>query len=456
MADDGAKGIQQIIDNLAIKDPAGAALSANIQEKLKQLGVGPITRNAIAGAMGALVSVVLVIVGLLIGVVVSIGAPLVTIFLRVLTKTRTETVKEQVEISAAVLSEFLATEIDPAHLKMGKSKDETIAAAQAIGKAMLDRLTTEFVPQGKVTPESGEAAAQTFVGYGVNFAVQNTMISTLADAISFHLLEDFRELGVEVAQNMGLGRLVRQALRPLIRNSIEQPYDRALKARYRQDQIADDSYVKAWFRGAIDETELRSQLAQKGYSERDIDLMIFELAERLPDKDLLAMLRYGLISEDTVIQKMVARGIIEPQARDTLTAQKLTRQDDQWSAYLGVIINQATHRRLPLDEFNKLLDRFPYLDEEKQIIREQVGQELEIPTSFLTWSEVVTAFENGIIDLDYVDNWLVREGYGPDDTDNKEFLLLVKFNAFADKQALQAAKASGATKGLTVKNLNPQ
>lgn len=452
----GGGDVQSILDNLANADPVGESLQKNVRDRLAKFGVGPLARNIIAGTMGAAVSGVLVVIGLLIGIVAAIGAPLVTMFLRILTKTRTDTVQEQVQISASVLSEFLATEINPEHLKTGKTGDETINAARAIGDALINRLTKEFVPQGAISNTSGEEAAKTFAGYAVNFAVQNTMISTLADALSFHLLEDFRELGVEVAQNLGLGRLVRQAIQPLVRNAISQPYDRQLRARYRQDQIADDQYVKGWFAEKLQEADMREMLAQKGYSDRDIDLLLQFAAERLPENDLLAFVRYGVLTQDQATQKLVDSGMIRPLAGDVMKAQLLRRMDDQWSAFVGVIIRQVTDRRIDVDTFNKLLDKVPFTDDEKQVIRDQIGEELEIPTQFLTWSEVTTAFENGIVDMDYVDAWLEREGYGDDDQLNKEFLLLLKFDAFTTKQQLADAKKNGTLKGATATTIKPQ
>ena len=438
--------IKSILDNLANADPIGEAEALRARNFLQRLGVGPLTRNIVAGTYGAMLSGFVVVIGFIIGIAVTIGRPIVTVFLRILTKSRTDTVPEQVDISASVLSEFLATDIDPAHLQMGKNADQTIAASKAIGGALIDRLTKEFVPAGGISNQSGEDAAKTFAGYAVNFAVQNTMIGTLADAISFHLLEDFRELGVEVAQNLGLGRLVRQAIQPLVRNAISQPYDRQLRARYRQDQIGDTQYIQSWFAGRLDETTMRAMLAQKGYSDQDIDLLIAVQRERLSVTDALRLFRFGVLGQQDAIQRVIDAGNEPTVAQEQFQAASLTRQDDQWSAYLGVIISQTTSRRIDIDTFNKLLDRVPLLDEEKQIIRDQVGEELEVPTSFLTWSEVVTAFENGLVDLGYVDDWLTREGFGDDDILNKEMLLLIRFNLFADKQALADAKKAGTAK----------
>lgn len=448
----GTGDIQSILDNLANADPVGDSLAKNVREKLAKAGISAFPRNIIAGVMGAVVSGFIVLVGLLVGIVIAIGTPLVSTFLRVLTKARTETVDDQVTISAATLSEFLGVEINLDHLKNPSNKDATLAAANVIGKALLDRLTTEFVPQGGITNQSGEQAAQTFAGYAVNFAVQNTMIATVADAVSFHLLENFRELGVEVAQNIGLGRLVRQAIQPLVRNAIAQPYDRQLRARYRQDQVDDATYMKGWFAERIDEAAMREMLAQKGYSDRDQDLLLQFASERIPENDLLAFVRYGVLTQDQATQKLVDGGMIRPLAGDVMRAQLLRRMDDQWAAFVGVIIRQITDRRIDLETFNKLLDKVPYTDDEKQVIRDQIGEELEVPTQFLTWSEVVTGFEQGLFALDYVDTWLTREGFSDEDVLNKEFLLLIKFQGFADKEALKNAKAAGAAAKIKASN----
>lgn len=442
MADQPAIDPQEILGDLGKLDPVALDLSRRAQALAKKLGLPTFAQMYVGIAAAATVQTVVAIIGVIITVLVYIGTPIIQVFLRILTKARTDTVPEQLEISAAVLSEFLATEISTEHLKPGKTGDQTIDAANAIGKALLGRLTKEFVPQGEVTPESGEQAAATFAGYGVNFAVQNTIISTLADALSYHLLEDFRELGVEVAQNLGLGRLVRQALLPLIRNAIAEPYDQALRKRYRPDRLSDAQYIRSFVRGNLTFEELRDRLAIKGFKEEDIDRLISDQLPNLSDTEVSALIRYGDLTEDAGVKALAEAGIPEGTARQKLRVNDIGRTDAVISIYKSLIGKQRVDGLLSEDEYNKLLDRLPITDEEKQQERNFIGQSLEVPRAFLTWSEVTKAFELGVVDFDYLDRWLKREGFSDEDALTKELLLLDAFGKFTTKEQAAADRAA--------------
>ncbi len=436
--------IQQILDDLANSDPLAIDLAKRTRDLALKLGLPAVFADQLSRRVGVSVGLILAAVGLVISIALAIADPILRIFLRVLTKARTDTVPEQIDISAAVLSEFLAAEISPEQLKTGKTGDQTIDAARVIGRALHARLTKEFVPQGTVTPESGEAAAQTFTGYAINFAVQNTMIGTLADALSFHLLEDFRDLGVEVARNIGLGRLVRLALTPLVRNAIQEPYDQALRKRYRPDLLSEAHAVAAFQGGFIDPVELHEILARKGYSDKYISIVTDQHATKLTDTELSVLLRHGRTSKEYAFAEMARAGIDPQHASYKLGVNDLQRTDSLVTTYKSLITKQRIEGLIGEDTYNKLLDRLPITEEEKQLERNFVGTSLEVPRAFLTWSEVEKAFELGAVDLTYVDTWLAREGFSDEDTLVKELLLLVRLDKTITKE--QAAEKRRAAK----------
>lgn len=433
--------IEELLRDLEKADPLAASLHKRTVKFLLGLGLPKTVADGIGARVGSAIGLVLAIVSLLISIIVFIGDPLIRVFLRALTKVRTDTVPEQVDISAAVLSEFLATEINPDHIKTGKTGDQTIDAATGIGGAFINRLTKEFVPSGEVTPDSGEAAAKTFVGYGINFAVQNTMIGTLADALSFHLLEDFRELGVDVARNMGLGRLTRQALLPLIRNAIAEPYDQQLRKRYRPDLLSEQHAVDAFFSGFIDDAELRETLQRKGYNDARIGIVIERLRKKLSESEMETLVRFGEITSDQAVVEIQSQGFTRENALRKLRAQDLERVASLIGLYKNLISKQRQDGLLTEDEYNKLLERLPISDDEKQWERNYTGQVLEFPRSFLPWSEVKKAFELGAVDLDYVDRWLTREGFSDEDALVRELLLFEELGKKVAKDQAAADRA---------------
>ena len=432
--------IGSILDSIENSDPLAVDLKKRTRDALQKLGVPLPQAERYASIVGFSVGLVITAAGLIISIAVNVADPLLRVFLRVLTKARTDTVAEQVDISASVLSEFLATEIDPAHLKTGKNADQTLAAARAIGQALLGRLTTEFVPQGTVTPETAEAAAQTFSGYAVNFAVQNTMIGTLADALSFHFLEDFRELGVEVARNLGLGRLVRQAVQPLIRNAIAEPYDQQLRKRYHQDLLSEDHAVKAFTGQMLTGTDLHEVLARKGYADNLHGILIDLISPKLSDAELWTLKRNGRVDDDFAAKELGRDGVSPVTAGYKFLAKDLERQGAIIDAIKAELATQYVNGLLDVDGYTSLINQLPISQGEKDLEVFLGNIRRQVPRAFLTWSEVENSFIIGAVDLNYVDAWLQRRGYSDEDQIVKELLLLQKLGAAITKEQAAAAK----------------
>jgi len=105
--------VGSILDNLENSDQLAQDLAKRTRDFAQKIGIQAKYAEGISKYVGASVGLVLAAVGLLVSIIITIADPLLRIFLRVLTKARTETVQEQVDVSAAVLSEFLAAEITP-------------------------------------------------------------------------------------------------------------------------------------------------------------------------------------------------------------------------------------------------------------------------------------------------------------------------------------------------------
>lgn len=442
--------IQELRHNLRTIIPLSNAAYKETMTQMKELGV-PVPINYLAGAIGWLFGFAPAILGGVLGPVwLAIVSPLIVAMLRSISEFRQNTPTELTNISASVLSEFLGTEITAAHVKPGKTGDASIAAAREIGAALHKRLTAEFAPGGKVTPESGEQAARIFSGFNVNFATQNALLSMIADAESFHLLEHFRELGEEVAQNLGLGRLHRQALGPLIRNTIAEPYDRLLRSRYRQDLLDQSSYIRAYYAGRLTREQLSERLGQKGITENDIDELIQQVAPDFQQADIARLIRYGELTREQAIKLLQNQGWPADVAKARIRAVELARVDGKEAEFINVAEQQYIDGFIDDSAFEKVLSKTHLSDEEKQWERNIVGQRKDAARKRLSLSDMRRMFLDGIIDISDWDDYTESLGYSQKD---RQFLLFdllklasddaAKAKAAAEAAARKAAKAAG-------------
>jgi hypothetical protein len=113
-------------------------------------------------------------------------------------------------------------------------------------------------------------------------------------------------------------------------------------------------------------------------------------------------------------------------------------------AYLSKWNDLVRNRVITTTDWNATVDTLPFFDEEKRWEAKTNSLYLEYYPKQLTWTQVITAFEQGIVDVNYVEDWLTQKGYSPEDVTDMELLLAVKFDAFqaaADKKKKAATPA---------------
>src|SRR5713226_10184987 len=90
-----------------------------------------------------------------------------------------------------------------------------ISAMKNVGSGFLDVLTKEMITSGNVSPEQGDAAVRSFLGFVLSFAVRQGNIAFVTSLIpeEWRFADGFREYGELMAKNLGLGRLTRLVLK---------------------------------------------------------------------------------------------------------------------------------------------------------------------------------------------------------------------------------------------------
>lgn len=404
----------------------------------------PIARKA-AGDISATTSSMLLAVEPFIRVIVDVllqlTTPVATSLLRTIGEARKDSAGPINEVIVEAMGELLGVTLTADDVPTGGDLQSNAARARAIGGKLHEVLIAEFTPDGEVTPESGEKAARAFTGFNINFGVTTAFIAIVAEMFSLGQLKEFRELGVTVAENLGLGRLHRQAMKPLMDNTVSKPYDRLLRKRYRQDKLTESQYVKALHRGKLDEQEVRDALAEKGYKDSYIDEIIQQLTAHLTDNELERLVRHGVIEYQLAIDQMRAEGWPEETAQRKLKAIELGKVDSLVDSLLSFYRGSVGNGFMDVDDFRKVLDELPISEAQKVWEIRLAGAPLEFPSKNITLAQLQTAHARGIVDLSYFDAWAKREGYSDEDILNLELLTFLKEDDATTKAKAKADAA---------------
>lgn len=373
-------------------------------------------------------------------------------------------------LAVEVLNELLGTDFNVTHLPQGPDIGAHLARAEEIGYLFHRQMLAEFLaatgvnlqPGGpqytepaaatgageKITPISGVRAAARFTGLAINFGTASGILGVLGELVPILHIDQLREIGEEVARNLGLGRLQRLALAPIVQILLAEPYKWFINELARPTQLGLGEVVNP-FSGAVMKPELIwRDLARAGYSDDKIQAVLELHRKKLNEADLLTLLEGGHFDQPTVTTQLERLGYEHDQAilkteADHLRAQR-PFQDELRSAVTTAYADGHTLQ----GEMLSIIDSMPLTDDEKALAKLVANYKKKVPSKHLTLAELQTALEKGIIDLAEFTDHLTNLGYSDDDQSILLLLTLDKLDAQKQKAAAAAARAAAkASKG---------
>lgn len=346
------------------------------------------------------------------------------------------------ELIAAGLGDLFGT---PINLTGGGTEGtgNPRAEAAATGRAIF----TQFVSMlgganGPIESAQGVANAQQFLGFGVNFAVVTAFLGIIGGLVPEIHLDELKLIGEEIHHSLGLGRLTHTAITPLVRNLISQPLDKHLRSILRPDNLAEPQLVRGLRAGLFQETDVRLQLAEKGYTDDAISFLLTDLSVKLGLAELFLLLNNQVIQEQDVINNLTITGMPEDQARLQLLAAQLASAKTQQNALLAEVENAYVSQFIDADNYNKQLATLHLSPQEDIAFRAKVGFKQETPRKRVSFAEVEAAIVENITDFGYLDSWFVAEGYDAESQNILSFQILKKIQGTNDKVKFAQYKAN--------------
>lgn len=380
------------------------------------------------------------------------------------------------DLAGTILEDLTGVPVDKAALKSSTFGSGRIAGMQTFGADLYNLLAQEFAPKNGNLETPDVAPAQIFLGFLMNFAIRQGNIEVLTSLLpeDIRVGDGFRAYGELMAKNLGLGRLARMALKPLVTTLVADPLQNSLNAQYRPKRLPKEQAIKAFWRGAISEAQMRKELAEEGYTDARQDWMITDARPILNDREVVHLYLRNVIDQATMNTELGHRGwsaadilsvlaIERPQMtsqeildlyifgqldRDTAKSELLQIGYDVGVAenliILAEIKAQIVPRKRPLHgrtrtamqlhkefldgvidlpEWNTQLTQLGYsLDDIAamtqdllidQAHRKTTGTTHAVPS--LSWAQIKAAYKSGVLDLAEVEAHLAHRGYSAAD-----------------------------------------
>jgi hypothetical protein len=344
-----------------------------------------------------------------------------------------------VALMAHVLGDLLGLEINQEQLLASWTRHGRLGAMQSVGASLYNTLEGEFAPPGSAIPlQPSVAPAERFMGFLIEFAIREGNLSMLSELIpeQYNFMGGLREYGETLARYLGLGRLARQAFRPLMQTLVADPLQKALHLKYRPTGLSMAQAYKAYSHGVLTQADFEHVLATHGYSKENINLLYYDLAPEIPLGDGYLMAKFQGFSQDQLITQIQGKGFPKDVAPKIWQAEKDRHINSLLNTYLNEIKTQYGQGLIDDATVDNIFSDLPLLPDEREwwlrIIHSQIPKEPRIKPRrpvhmrHLSEGQLEHAFLEGILTLTQVQDYWLFLGYYPDDLQTLTLLLLAR------------------------------
>jgi hypothetical protein len=266
-------------------------------------------------------------------------------------------------LAAALMADLTGIEVDGSTLYDTFAHQGRVAAMQYLGGSLFQGIAAELagvaqtsagnlfkapvgagvggLPVKAFGPGDGIKAAETFLGFATSFAVREGNADALSDVLGNDLWDVgrvFKDFAEDFSKSIGLGRMLRVAIRPLLQIMVAQPLQNDLNTQYRPTLLGVADAIRAWKIGAFSDADLAAELQQHGYSDARIKALTADKTKALSIGDY----RTAIAASG----KTLPVGTMTP---DIMAARLAVEQYDLPTVQgLNLVLDQDPARRLSL------------------------------------------------------------------------------------------------------------
>jgi hypothetical protein len=312
------------------------------------------------------------------------------------------------------LNDLFGTNLSAGDLGLRGGTAARRAAADRIGEAVMAAMFGSFETGAALTPEQGRENAERMLSFNLQLALEGWMTGVLGTGMLTKFFPNWGDLDDIVAANLGLGRVSRRVLAPMINAMIVEPFTRDINKRFAPATYNETQAVRALNRGAIGEDDYFAVMAELGWT-RERAATLRSLNSVWPSKeDIRAMLELSEIDDAQAVELLRGLGY-QPEMADTLV--RMFRNDRVRTIRqqsVQVARDMFRDREITLTQFRAVMSEAGVSELEERLLVSVAEMERARPAR-LPRGEMEEAFKLGFVDLGRLRRYYTEEGYAFDD-----------------------------------------
>jgi hypothetical protein len=222
----------------------------------------------------------------------------------------------------------------------------------------------------------------------------------------------------------------RMACKPYLEKYVVTPLTKDLNRQWPIEIGSTSQLVKRYILGHMSAEELKRALRERGFDDAVVADMLLDVL-KFPSLEAIAYLvKWGFWTNDEGITALQQQGYSYGAATTMLHLEVQSVYFSQMKSLANSLVDAFIDHRIDVYQLSKLLDQAGFTKDEvdPMIARGEVLQQLP---QRLSLSQVKALFAEGLVDLDYVLNFLRKERYSDEDAD---LLALLEFTKKEDRE----------------------
>lgn len=344
------------------------------------------------------------------------------------------------EAAAVAVNDIFGTNIASNTFDRARGGAARKPASDALANGLLDQMRGT---RGALEPS--EEPAKKYLGAMTQIALEDwfkgwffEVLSSLVPQFDIGKIESYGALGDKVAEVLGLGRISRRVLAPLVDAAIVTPMQWSTNKSYRPNLLSTALAVRQFHRGKWTREQLDEELARQGWSPDRIDALVFDASQKFSDAQIKALRAGNVIDDSEAIAKLRLNGWSDEDAAANVAAWRVDRVYAYADRELSALASAFIDRDLSPSAFSAAVG---FLLPEATLassFKSYAEHARAYNVKHLSHAEMKECVTRGILNRSDYRRWLDREGYPPDEAAALELLLVTEVS---DQRELEKKRA---------------
>lgn len=342
-------------------------------------------------------------------------------------------------MAADAVSALFGTAVSPDTFSDTRNRGARTNAANALGRGFIDQIKGS----ASTLAPSDEAAAK-YLTIVTQMAMEDwfkgwffEVLSSLVPQLDIGKIESYGELGDQIAQVLGLGRLSRRVLGPIVDTTIVTPLEWHVNRTYRPKLLGSGEVARQVARGRWTREQGIEELARQGFSNDRIEAILNAQRKYFSASDVRQFVTRDYWTKDQGLQHLKDQGFEHQAAEDALRLEGLRRIEQLEAAEASAIISAYANWEIDDSAFNRMMAASVGNATERTLLTELGNVRRELGRPRLPVSQIEQMVKSGVLNVTDYRRALRDRGYREDDVLALELQLRGELDATRRAQELR-------------------